>query len=168
MRSISSRVQWWLIAIGYAAVIAFGATASYRRYLWELENPVEAMGGMAAGGDLIMGIFLALLLMIPTFFVVRLIAKAETSCNKYARFLVGLSLSAPVCMAVVFFSLNHVPDVIGYACIWRVFLSPLVLCGMGVSWWMVRTFRDARRWTAYSLLIETLTILAAIVVLVRS
>jgi hypothetical protein len=62
--------QLLLVAAGYVAVLAYAANAFHVRSEYALNHPadVAASGGMYAGGDLILEIFVAFLLMIPTFF----------------------------------------------------------------------------------------------------
>jgi hypothetical protein len=75
--SISLRVQLGLVAIVYAAVIAVAAALLYMRHLQELRYPAEASGGMWAAGDAMLWIFIICLFMVPTVFLVWIIAKFE-------------------------------------------------------------------------------------------
>src|ERR1700691_1153560 len=88
---------------GYAAVLVVAAASLFWRHLVELQDPAAASGGMAAAGDAMLYLFLGCLLLIPTAFLIRIIAKSEAPYTAYSRFLFGLSLSAPVCMSVVLF-----------------------------------------------------------------
>src|SRR5579862_5726141 len=95
MASISLRAQLRLVALGYAAVLLFAASVLYGRHLQELRYPAEASGGMWAAGDGMLLIFVACLFMIPTTFLVWVIARFESLGKAYSQFLLGLSLSAP-------------------------------------------------------------------------
>ena len=66
MKSISSRVQLGLVALGYAAVLVVAATLLYERHLRELNYPAEASGGMCAAGDAFLHFFIASLFMTAT------------------------------------------------------------------------------------------------------
>jgi len=56
---------------------------------------------MAAAGDTMLHLFIGCLFLIPTAFLIRIIAKSESLYTAYSRFLFGLSLSGPVCLSVV-------------------------------------------------------------------
>lgn len=168
VKPISIRIQFGLVAMGYAAVLVFAAAALYRRHLWELQDPVTASGGMAAAGDTMLQLFIGCLFLVPTAFLIRIIAKFEVLYTAYSRFLVGLSLSAPVCLSVVIFGDNYVAQSLSWLCWFRVLGSPIVLVGMGISRVAAR-FDRARRLASRALLVEGLTIalpLAALTVAV--
>src|SRR5229473_3442173 len=101
-------MQFGLVAIGYAAVLAVAAAGLYQRHLVELQDPVAASGGMAAAGDTMLHLFIGCLFLIPTAFLIRTIAKFEALYTAYSRFLFGFSLSAPVCLSVLLFGGNYV------------------------------------------------------------
>ncbi len=63
---------------------------------------------MWAGGDLLLYIFIACLFMVPTAFLIWVTAKFEAFYTAYSKFLLGLSLSAPVCLSVFFLGENRV------------------------------------------------------------
>ena len=62
----------WFVGLGYAAVFVIAAVLILARYLQEHFHRAEvaAAGGMYAFGDLLLGIFIASLFMIPTVFLV--------------------------------------------------------------------------------------------------
>src|SRR6266446_1097243 len=72
------------------------------------QDAVAASGGMAAAGDTILHLFLGGLFLIPTAFLIWIIAKSEALYTAYSRFLFGLSLSAPICMSVLLFGEKYV------------------------------------------------------------
>jgi hypothetical protein len=74
----------------------------YRRHLVELADPAGASGGMAAVGDTLLYLFIGCLFLIPTALLIWIIAKFEALYTAYTRFLLGLSLSAPVCLGGLF------------------------------------------------------------------
>jgi hypothetical protein len=87
--------------MGYAVVLMFAAASLFIRHLVELQDPAAASGGMAAADDTILYLFIGCLFLIPTAFLVWIMAKSEVVYTAYSRFLFGLSLSAPVCLSVV-------------------------------------------------------------------
>jgi hypothetical protein len=158
----------WSIAAGYAAAFVVSAGLLFARYLQELYNRAEVSGagGMYAAGDLFLGIFIVCLFMIPTIFLIWCLARSETFAARYSQFLVGLSLSAPVSLALLYTSKSHVSESLITACLCRLALSPFVLVGIGVSRWVARLGPE-KKLTSYALLIEGLTFCIAIALLIR-
>jgi hypothetical protein len=150
-------MQFGLVAMGYAAVLVFAAAALFQRHLVALQDPAAASGGMAAFGDTILYLFICCLFLVPTAFLVWIIARSEVLYTAYSRFLFGLSLSGPVCLSVVFFGENYVAPSLSWLCFFRILGSPIVLVGMGVSRFTAR-FDRAKRLASYALLVEGLTI----------
>jgi hypothetical protein len=168
VKPISWQTQLWFIGFAYVAVISVAAALLCARYLQELSHPadVSAYGGMYAFGDLLLGIFIACLLMIPTIFLVRVIAGFEALSTAYSQLLVGLSLSAPVCLSLLYFGLHHVAEGLTSLCLYRLLASPFLLVGIGVSRWVAR-FDRAKRLATYALLIEGLTLGIAVALLIQ-
>lgn len=150
-------MQLGLVAVGYAGVLLVAAAALYGRHLLDLQDPGAASGGMAAFGDLLLRLFLGCLFLIPTAFLIWVIAKSEDMYLAYSRFLIGFSLSAPVCMTVVLFGENYVAQSLSWFCWFRILESPIVLVGMGISRFGAR-FNRAKRLVSYALLVEGLTL----------
>ena len=167
MKSISLRVQLGLVALGYAAVLVVAATLLYGRHLLELKYPAEASGGMWAAGDAMLYIFLACLLMVPTAFLIWVIARFEAFYTAYSKFLLGLSLSAPVSLGVLFLGENHVGPSLFTLCLYRLMWSPFILLGMGISR-LVARFDRAKRFASYALLIEGLTLAIAVALVIHA
>ncbi len=166
MKPDSWRVQLGLIGLGYAGVLVVSAGLVFARYLQELHNPVDAAGGMWAGGDLFLGIFIACLFMIPTVFLVWFMAKFEALYTRYLQLLLGLSLSAPVCLGLFYFGKNHVADGLRLACLSRLLWAPFVLVGIVVSR-VVARFDRAKKLANYALLIEGVTMGVGVGLLIR-
>ena len=168
MKTISWRVQLGLIAVGYAAVLAYAASLLHTRHLQELNHPADVMasGGMYAGGDMLLEIFIACLVMIPTFFLVRVMAKYEALYTVYSQVLLGISLSAPVSLSVLYLGRNYLANFIVVFCFLRLMWSPLILAGMGISRLMAR-FNRAKRAAAYALLIEGVTLGVAVALVIH-
>ena len=167
MKYLSSQAQLWLVALGYAAVFAVGAIILYGRYLQELMYPAEASGGMWAAGDALLLIFIVCLFMIPTVFLIWVIARFESVYAAYSQFLLGLSLSAPVCLSVFLLGESQVVQSLGSLCLYRLLGSPFILVGMGISRLVARVDR-AKRLVSYTLLIEGLTIVAALALFIHA
>ncbi len=148
----------YLIASGYAVVVALSAALLLGRYLQEITHraDVSAASGMYAFGDAILYIFIAGLFMIPTVFLVWFMAKFEAFYTTYSRVLLGLSLSAPLCLSLLYFGENHVGESLAGYCLFRLLWAPFILFGIGVSWWVAR-FDRAKRLTSYAFLVEGLT-----------
>lgn len=158
-------MQLWLIAFGYAAVLSLAAVFLYVDHLRQLNNPVEASGGMYAFGQALLGLFIACLFMIPTVFLLWILARVDAFSNSYSQLLVGISLSAPVCLGLFYFCRNQVAQSLSILCFFRLLASPFILVGLGVSRFAARS-DPAKKRISYALLIEavTLGIAAALVV----
>jgi hypothetical protein len=163
----SWRVQLGLVALGYAAVLVFAAALLYARHLQELRYPDEASGGMWAAGDAMLWIFIAGLFMVPTAFLIWVTAKYEAFYTAYSKFLVGLSLSAPVCLGVFYLGENRVGDSLFNLCTYRLVWLPFILAGMGISR-LVARFDRAKRFASYALLIEGSTLVAAVALIIHA
>jgi hypothetical protein len=127
-------------------------------------HPADAAqySGMWAGGDLILELFIGGLLLMVTLVLALVIARDESAYTIYAKALLGVSLTAP--LSVGFISIPAVSQsnsVLGYACLFRLFASPLVIFGLGVSRLLAR-FPRAKKLIVYGLLIEALTIILMI------
>ena len=168
MNPTSLRTQLWFVGLGYAAVSLVAAVLILARYLLEHIHRAEvtAAGGMYAFGDLMLAIFIACLFMIPTVFLVWVMAKHEGVYTTYSQLLVGLSLSAPVCLSLFVFGKSHVSESLRILCLCRLVGSPFVFVGIGVSRFVAR-FAQAKRLTSYALLIEGLTLGVAVALLFR-
>ena len=147
--------------MGYAAVFAAAALLILARHLAEMNDPVGAAGGMYAFGELLMYFFLACLFMIPTVFLIWVMAKFEAVSTGYAKFLVGLGVSAPVCLGVLVFGQNYLANGVNFFCMYRLLASPFVLAGVGFSRFTAR-FDRAKRLSSCAFLIEALTVAAGV------
>ena len=167
MKSISLRTQLGLVALGYAAVLVVAATLLYGRHLQELKYPAEASGGMWAAGDALLYIFIACFFMVPTIFLLFVIARFEAFYKAYSQLLLSLSLTAPLCVSVFFFGENHVVQTLNILCLYRLILSPFILVGIGVSR-LVARFDRAKRLISYAFLIEGLTLAIAVALVIHA
>ncbi len=121
---------------------------------------------MWAAGDLFLYIFIAGLFMVPTALLIWFTASFEAFYTLYSRFLLGLSLSAPVCLSVLYLGEKHVGETLINLCLYRLVWSPLILVGMGISR-LVARFDRAKRFASCALLIEVLTLGIAVALLIH-
>jgi hypothetical protein len=169
VKSLSWRMQLWLIGAGYAAVLVIAAVLILGRYLQEITHRADVIGsgGMYAFGDLLLGIFIVCLFMIPTAFLVWRMARFEGGYTVYAQLLVGVSLSAAVCLGLFVLDKNHLTESLVTLCLYRFVASPFVLVGLVVSR-LVARFDRAKKLTSYALLIEGLSLSIALALLFRA
>jgi len=154
-------VQLGLVASGYATVLAVAAVLIVVRYFQYVNHPadVAAYGGMYAGGDLMLEVFIGGMLMVMTFFLVLVIYKSEPDYTIYSKVLLGLSLTAPLSVGLISIpAVNQGMNVLGEVCMFRLFASPMVIVGMGMSRLFARYSRP-KRLTVYALLIEAVTLI---------
>jgi hypothetical protein len=156
MRPIPWRTQLGAVAAGYAMVLLVAAVLVYWRHIQSVTHPADAIGygGMYAFGDLILGLFIGGLFLIPSLLLVLVIRKSETAYTRYSRTLLGLSLTAPICLGIFLIpAVNQGNSFLGWFCMDRLFASPIVVAGLAVSRLLAR-FDRAKRLTSYALLIE--------------
>jgi hypothetical protein len=160
MNPIPWRMQLRVVAASYVAVLTIAGALIGARYLQYIRHPedVAAYGGMYAGGDMMLGLFICFLLMIPTAFLVFVIRKSETASETYAKVLFGISLTAPVSVALIAIpAVGQSNMILGYFCLYRLLASPVVVIWLIVSRLLAR-FNRQKRWTWYALLVEGLTL----------
>ena len=160
-------MQVGFVACGYAAVSAVAGALLFFRHLQELKYPAEASGGMWAAGDLFLWIFIACLFLVPTALLIWIMAKYEASYTAYSKFLLGLSLTAPVCLGVLKLGGNHVEDSLMNLCMYRLMGLPFVFVVMGISRIAAR-FDRAKRFASYAFLIEGLTFVIGVALVIHS
>ena len=162
MEPTPSRLQLRFVAASYAVVFAVSALLIFQRYLVYIRNPqdVAAAGGMYAGGDLLLEIFICFLFLVPTVALVFVIRKSESAYTTYAKVLLGLSLTAPLSVVLLIIPVLN-QWYWGDACTFRLFATPLVVVLLIFSRWLT-CFTRARRLISYALLIEGLTVVGII------
>jgi hypothetical protein len=164
MKPIPFRTQLGLVAASYALVLLAAGAMVFARYMLYVRHPADAAaaGGMYAGGDLILEIMIACMLLVPTFFLAVVLRNSERLYTAYSKVLIGLSLTAPVSLGLSSIpAISQSPMLLGWICMDRLFASPIVIMGLGVSWLLAR-FPRAKRLTLYAVLIEVLTLVLAI------
>lgn len=164
MLRIPWKVQLGLVACGYAMVVGIAALLVLWRYWQYQEHPADAAqyGGMWAGGDLILELFICAMLLAMTFVLVLVIYKSETAYTNFAKLVLAVSVTLPVSVGVIAIpAVGEGISLVGWACLFRVFASPLVLMGIAVSRLFAR-FPRAKRITNYALLIEVSTLVGMV------
>jgi len=160
--AIPWRVKVGVIVAGYAGVALVAAALIIRRYLAEQLDPSTFNGGMAAGGDWFLELFLVGLLLVPTFLLALIIRNSETAYTKLAKVLLGFALALPVCVGLMAIpavgqSKNSVVSLIGYVCLYRVFAFPMTVVGFA-GCCVLAKFRRPRRLILYSVGIEIMSV----------
>ncbi len=160
MKSIPLRTQLGLVAAAYAVVLVTAALLVYARYLLYVNHPqdVAAAGGMYAAGDWMLEIIIVCMLLVPTFALALVVRKSEPLYTGYSWVLLGLSLTAPICLGVLSIpAVGRGTMLLGWICLDRLLVSPVVIVGLVVSRLLAR-FEKAKRLTLYALLIEVVTL----------
>ena len=166
MNSIPWRVQLGVVAAGYVAVLLMSAALIFQRHLVYLHNAADAAaaGGMYAGGDLILAVFIGCMFCVPTFLLIFVIRKSESASILYAQVLLGISLMMPICLgAILVPAVNQGSGFFGMFCLYRLLASPLIIFGLVTSWLLSR-FPRAKRLILYALAIEAGTLIAGVVI----
>jgi hypothetical protein len=160
MKPIPWRTQLGAVAAGYAIVVLVAAALLFARHIQYVTHPADAMsyGAMFAFGDLILGLFIGGLFLIPTLLLALVIRKSETAYTRYSQILLGLSVTAPVSLGILLIpAVSQGNSFLGWFCMDRLFASPLVIAGLVVSRLLAR-FDRPKRLTSYALLVELGTI----------
>lgn len=165
MKPIAWRIQLEVIAVAYAGILLLGTFWFFQRYLQELSDPEAAMAssGMWAFGDLILVVFLYLLCLIPTLFLLRLMRTNETVYGNYAKIVLAVSLTSPLFLTALSFHVGENVTALENFFALRLFNSPLVFGLMLMSRWFARQ-RPAKRLLNWALLTEGATMAAAIAI----
>jgi len=168
MKSIPLRTRLGLVAAVYAVVLATAMLLIYKRHLQYVNHPedVAASSGMYAFGDSMLALFIGCMLLVATLILALVIRNSENLFTGYSKILLGLSLTAPICLGVLTIpAVNQGTMILGEICIDRLFGSPIVMVGLVVSRLLARS-DQAKRLTLYALLIEVLTLVLTAVLFV--
>jgi hypothetical protein len=160
VRLIPWNTQLKLVASGYFLALAIAALLIFARHLQYVSHAADAAayGGMWAGGDLFLEFFIGGMFLVVTFFLVLVIAKSESAYTIYSKVLIAISLTAPLSVALISIpAVGQSEFILGWACMFRLFASPLVAFGIGVSRLFARYPRP-KKLTLYALAIEGLTL----------
>jgi hypothetical protein len=157
---IPRNTQLKLVASGYFIALVIAALLIFARHLQYMNHAADAAayGGMWAGGDLFLEFFIGGMFLVVTFFLVLVIAKSESAYTIYSKVLIAISLTAPLSVALISIpAVGQSEFILGWACMFRLFASPLVAFGIGVSRLFARYPRP-KKLTLYALAIEGLTL----------
>ena len=168
MIRIPWKIRLALVACAYAAVLTIAAILIVWRYWQYVNHPadVAASGGMWAGGDLTLEFFICGMLLAVTFVLVLVIYTHETAYANDSKIMLALSATAPLSVFLMAIpAIGHGNSLLGWACLFRVFASPLMLVAFVMSR-LFALFPQAQRMTNYALLIEALTLVSMALMLV--
>ena len=160
MKPIPWRTQLGAVATGYGIILLVAAVLLFARHIQYVTHPddANAYGAMFAFGDLLLGLFIGGLFLIPTLFLVLIIRKSETAYTRYSQILLGLSLTAPISLGILLIpAVSQGDSFLGWFCVDRLFASPIIIVAQAVSRLLAR-FGRAKRLTLYALLVELGTI----------
>src|SRR5579871_5653046 len=133
MKPIPLRIQLGVVAAGYAGVLATATVLVSMRYMQYVNHPqdVAAAGGMYAAGDWMLEVFIACMLLVPTFLLALVIRRSEELYTGYSKILLGVSLTAPICVgAIAIPAVGQGMSVLGEICLFRILSSPFVIVGL--------------------------------------
>jgi hypothetical protein len=117
---------------------------------------------MYAFGDLLLEMFIAGALLVPTLLLVLVIRKSEAAYTIYSKVLLALSLSAPLAFGLLCIpTVSSGPGLLGFVCLYRLEASPFTLAAAGFSRGAA-CFRAPKRLTLFALLAEGLTWVAVV------
>jgi len=167
---ISPRAKMRWVSAAYGAVLVvsvFLVVWRYLQYRWHAED-ANLYGGMWAGGDMVLGVFIFCLFLVPTSFLVLVIRNSEPMYTRYAKVLLGLGLSAPLSLGLIAIpEVNQGQSLMGWVFVWRILGSPFVFLVLAGSRLLAR-FPRAKRLCSYAVLIEGLTLVTMAVFLFGS
>jgi len=84
-------------------------------------------------GFTLLELFIVGMFLVDTFFLVLVIAKSESAYTTYSKVLVAISLTAPLSVAIISIPAVGQSDfILGWACMFRLFSSPLVAFGIAL------------------------------------
>jgi len=149
-------VQLCLIALGYALVLGHWMFVNHVSNVWSAAHPADDMASVSVP---FLHFFHACFLMIPTFWLIKLMSKFEKVYAAFSKVLVWFSLTAPVLLAL--FLVSPLREIVADPFIMRFLASPFVLLGLVISRWMARSDR-AKRLTFWALVIEGVTLVIAV------
>lgn len=157
------RTQLRLVWALYAVVVVVSALMVALRYMQYVLHPQDAAAasGMYAGGDLALEFIILFLFLFATAALAVTIRKSEAATTRYAKVLLGVSITAPasaILMAVPFFNQWQLGDLL----LFRLFAIPAVLVALFCSLLLTR-FARARMLIVYALWVEGLTLIGCIV-----
>lgn len=119
---------------------------------------------MYAFGDLLLEMFIAGALLVPTLLLVLVIRKSEAAYTIYSKVLLVFSLSAPLSFGLLCIpAVSSGPGLLGFLCLYRLEVSPFTLTAAGFSR-IAAQFEAPKRLTLFALVLEALTLVAVVFV----
>jgi hypothetical protein len=169
VKSLSTKTQLAVILVAYAGILTLGGVAFYNRRLQQGAHPadVAAASGMYAAGDMMLGLFIAFLLMLPTFFLIRLLSKFETAAAIYSKILLMVALSAPLALGAFLVGGTDVSENLEGACLLRLLWSPLILTLIAFSRFVAK-YEVPRRLASYALVSEAAALCGSLALVIFS
>lgn len=164
--TISRRRQLQLILLGYAIVVVYGAAAFFVRYLAALRDPQDSSGGMWAFGDLMLGVFVFGLLMVPTAFLLRYFAQSDQAFTTYSKIALAASITAPPCALILAIwqgIWHNMPMWLQDQLASRLYYSPAILIVILMSRVLGRR-QASKKLLNYALAIEGVTLIAVVAI----
>ena len=157
-----------LVGAGYGVVALTGGGLVFARYVqYKLHaQDADLYSTMWGFGDWMLELFILGLFLVPTFFLLLVIAKSEPASILYSKVALAFSLTLPLSVGLFFIPAVGQGWLVGCPCLYRVLGSPVVLMGMTLSRVMAR-FPRAKRLASYALAVElgTLVLIVASLVL---
>jgi hypothetical protein len=169
MKPIGVKTKLIFVGAAYAAVLSFAAGELFARYMYQTNHAadVAASSGMYAAGDMLLGIFIVFLFMIPTYFLIRIGAPFETPYTAYSKFLLIVGCTAPVCLGLLLLGRAYLPESLSVLCLERLLWSPVILFLIAISRRAAK-FDRAKRAISYALLSEGFTFCLSIASIIIS
>jgi hypothetical protein len=112
-----------------------GGSASIPPTCSTVNHPADviASSGRYAAGDWMLELFGGLFL-IPTFVLLLLIRNSEQAYTRYSQILLGLSLTAPICVGLFLIpAVSQGNSFLGWFCRDRLLAVPIIVVGLAVS-----------------------------------
>jgi hypothetical protein len=163
VKAIPERVQFYLLAFGNASILTFWALITFQRHLVELQDPAaaSASSGMWAFGDALVSVGTGFLLLVPTFFLLRVMARHESAYNTYSKAALAITLTAPLALGLLASGTLHHAGFLENNTLLRLLYSPFVIIILAMSRMLAR-FPNPKRLLMYALSVESLTLLLTI------
>jgi hypothetical protein len=163
VRAIPERFQLYFVVGGYASILMLWGAMSFERRLVQLQDPIaaNASSGMWAFGDALLGLGIGILLLIPTFFLLRVFARRASPFTLYSKITLAAAVTAPLALALL--ASGRLPHAGFFEnnCVMRLLYSPFLIVILGMSRFLART-ATAKRLLLYALSAESLTFFMAI------
>lgn len=153
-------MQMALVVAGYAAVFAASTVMIVGRYILEMRNPNDFNGGMAAAGDWMLELFIAGLLLVPTFFFALVTRNHEAIFTAFSKTLFAFSLTAPISLGLSLIpAISQNATILGTLCGYRLFGIPMTWPAAGR---VLARSTPAKRFLSSAVLIEVMTLVLCV------